>query len=145
MIEIIFVKWPMYWCWFLTEINASTCTCFVYNRFGAYSWSKYSWWIICGSHPFNITDLILFIIEILICSPPRDHDSIRIIVYTFSEYDHSNQFPLLSSATETFSVFFKHTFVMKITIASSCEDSSMLTSSIIDVERNYNSSFNVIL
>ena len=34
---------------------------------------------------------------------------------------------------------------MKITIAFSCEDSSMLISSIIDVERNYNSSLNVIM
>ena len=34
---------------------------------------------------------------------------------------------------------------MKITIASSYEESPMLTSSIIDVERNYNSSLNVII
>ena len=36
-------------------------------------------------------------------------------------------------------------FVMKIKIAFSCEDSSMLTSSIIDVEMNYNSSLNQII
>ena len=34
---------------------------------------------------------------------------------------------------------------MKITIASSCEDSSMLTSYIIDVKRSSNSSFNLII
>ena len=34
---------------------------------------------------------------------------------------------------------------MKTTIAFSCEDSSMLISSIIEVEINYNSSFNVII
>ena len=34
---------------------------------------------------------------------------------------------------------------MKITIAFSCEDSSILSSSIIEVERNYDSSLNVIM
>ena len=34
---------------------------------------------------------------------------------------------------------------MEITIAFSCKKSSMLTSYIIDVERNYNSSLNIII
>ena len=41
--------------------------------------------------------------------------------------------------------FLDYLFVMKITIEFSCEYSSMLTSSIIDVERNHNHSMNIIL
>ena len=44
-----------------------------------------------------------------------------------------------------FSVLLKSFKKMKIIIVSSCEDSSMLTSTIIDVEINYNSSLNVII
>ena len=42
-------------------------------------------------------------------------------------------------------IIFNYFFVMKIIIAFSCKDSSMLVSSIIEVERNYNSSLNVIM
>ena len=53
-------------------------------------------------------------------------------------------FPLSSHVTELY--FFSNLFfVMKITVAFLFQHSSMLTSSIIEVEINYNSSLNVII
>ena len=50
-----------------------------------------------------------------------------------------------SYVTDSFYVIFKSLFIMKITIPSSCEDSSMLTGSIIYVEIIYNYSLNKII
>ena len=60
----------------------------------------------------------------------------------FSEYENSKQFPSSSSVRH---LFFVSVLVIKITIDSSYEDSSMLVSDIIVVEGFYKSSLNLII
>ena len=57
-IQILFVNWSMNWCWFWTEITSSACICLISNRFGPYSWYKWSLWTIRRSHNPKINNLI---------------------------------------------------------------------------------------
>ena len=53
--------------------------------------------------------------------------------------EDSNMFPFSSSVTELYFFFFKLSFFMKIKIAFLFKQSSMLTSSTLDVGRDSNS------
>ena len=63
----------------------------------------------------------------------------------FFEMEYPNIFPLSSFVTYLYFFLFKLFFFMKIIITFLCKHSSMLTSYIIDVERNYESLLNVII
>ena len=86
-----------------------------------------------------------FIIEIQISYPPRYHEYIIIIIYNLFWNNKIQSCLHRHPLKQNLFLFSLSIFVMKITIEFLCKHSSMLTSSIIDVEGHSNYSLNAII